>query len=242
MARAAFNWAGLTRSVLIKQLSELRDRVVDQTISVTELTRLLKKHIRSHLPVSITSSRYAPVPRNTIWLGGVYDSELDRKKRKRFIEVQLAFSPQDRRLHFSHYRFHRLCRRYADLILHEVIHCRQFRARKFKAIPGYQSTAIYAQDRREQEYYGDLDEMGAHAFNIACNLVDRYGLDRKKCIHYLNNTPRRYKKATAWQDYLQAFNWNHGHYRVRKMKTLIIRNLEMAATGKPFRNNNFLTY
>lgn len=244
MARPAFNWARLDRASLTALFGELRSQLVNRRVTINQASQLIRRHIKQHLPVSVTCSRYAPVGSNEMWVGGVYYSEFDRKKRKRFIEVQLAFNERDRRIIFNDYQFYRAAQRFSDLILHEIIHCRQFRARKFKSIPGYQSDAAWARDRREQEYYGDPDEMGAHAFNIACELSDRFDKDAKKINGYLNRTPRRNKDhlRSTWQSFLKAFNWDHNHPLVQRMKRKVNRQLEMANIGRPFKTIDYLTY
>jgi hypothetical protein len=242
MARPAFNWAKLDRTNLTELFGELRGQLVNRKVTINQAGQLIRRHIKKHLPVSVTCSRYAPVKSNQMWIGGVYYSNFDLKKRKRFIEVQLAFSQKEKHIEFTDYYFAKTARRFADLILHELIHCRQYRSRKFKEIYGYQSQALCARERKEQEYYADPDEMGAYAFNIACLLRDRFGNNSKKINHYLNNTPRRYKRVSSWQDFLKAFNWDHDHFLVKRMKRKINRQLEMADLGRPFRTTNFLTY
>ena len=132
--------------------------------------------------------------------------------------------------------------RFADVVLHEMVHMRQFRARNFKPLPGYQSTAELTKDRKKQEYYGDRDEMGAHAFNIACELIDRFGYDPSQIGKYLDSNHCRKHKTATWCDYLKAFDWNHNHPIIRRMKNLIMRQLENAYLGKPFKTSTHLTY
>ena len=174
-------------------------------------------------------------------MGGVYYSNLDRKGVPA-IEVNFNFNPTDSKLKLTDYRFKRMAVRFADVVCHEIIHMRQFRARNFKNIPGYQSTALLTKDRKKQEYYGDRDEMGAHAFNTACELIDRFGYDPHAIGKYLDSNLCRRHKSSTWGDYLKAFDWNHNHPIIRRMKNLIMRNLENAYLGKPFRTTNYLTY
>ena len=98
-----------------------------------------------------------------------------------------SYNPLDQVIKISKSRWTKMCRLFADTVLHEIIHTRQYRARNFKDIPGYESTAYYAKDRKEQEYYGDRDEMGAFSFNIACDMIDRFGNDRKVIQKYMDS-------------------------------------------------------
>lgn len=242
MSRKAFNWSLLDRAALYSMLYKLKDQFVGQRLSIDDATSILSKHIKRHLPVKVTSSRYKPVKANEIWIGGMYHSDYDRKGYTRFIEVQLAFAEFDEAIKITKYRFDRICTVFADIMLHEIIHCRQFRARNFKSIPMYQSTAQYARERKEQEYYGDRDEMGAHAFNMACDMIDKFGWDPKSIKEYLDNTPVRKQRPTMWQRFLKAFDWNHAHPKVCQMKRKIMSQLEYARIGKPFKTSDYLTY
>lgn len=242
MSRKAFNWSLLDRASLYSMLYKLKDELVGQRLSIDDATSILSKHIKRHLPVKVTSSRYKPVKTNEIWIGGLYHSDYDRKGYTRFIEVQLAFAEFEEYVKLTKYRFERICTVFADIMLHEIIHCRQFRARNFKPIPMYQSTAQYARERKEQEYYGDRDEMGAHSFNMACDMIDKFGWDPKAIREYLDNTPVRKQRPTMWQRFLKAFEWDHNHPKVRQMKRKIMNQLEYAQIGKPFKTSDHLTY
>ena len=242
MERKPFNWSLLDRSLLYAMMHKLKPKIVGKRLTIDESTKLLSTHIKKHLPVKVTSSRYKEAKKNEIWIGGLYHSDFDRKGYTRFIEVQLAYPPNIDTIKITDYRWNRICTVFADLVLHEVIHCRQFRARNFKTIPMYQSTAQYARDRREQEYYGDRDEMGAHSFNIACDMIDKFGWDPTSIRDYLDNTPQKKRNPSSWQRFLKAFEWDHNHPKVRQMKRKIMNQLEYAQAGKPFRTSNFLTY
>jgi hypothetical protein len=173
-------------------------------------------------------------------VGGAYYSDEDKKHRTA-IELSLVYNPLENFIKLSRYKFISMCYVFADTILHEIIHMRQFRARAFKALPGYQSTAHYAKQRRSQEYYGDLDEQGAFAFNIACALWDRYQ-DDDDIIAYINSNQCRRRKHTAWYKYLETFDFNHSHPVIKSMKRKIIRNLAYAKIGRPFKTSDYLTY
>jgi hypothetical protein len=174
MARKAFNWSLLDRETLYSMLHQLKSELVDRRLPIDEITRLISQHVKCHLPIKFKSSRYKPVKKGEIWVGGAYYSDLDKKGRKRFIEVEMVYPPNISTMKMSIYRWERVCQLFADTVLHEVIHTRQYRARNFKDIPGYQSTAYYARTRKEQEYYGDRDEMGAHSFNLAQDMLSKY--------------------------------------------------------------------
>jgi hypothetical protein len=242
MSRKAFNWSLLDRNTLYSMLYELKPEIVDKRLSIGKITSLLSKHIKSHLPVKVTSNRHKPVKKGEVWVGGAYYSDLDNQQRNRFIEVVLAFPTTAETMKTSLYRWERLCKLFADTILHEIIHTRQYRARNFKDIPGYESTAYYAKDRAWQEYYGHRDEMGAHSFNLAQDMIDKFGWDTRAIKEYLDSPVPKRVRPNGWGRFMKSFEYDHTHPKVCQMKHKIMRNLENAYNGKPFKTTNHLTY
>ena len=242
MTRRAFNWSVLDRNSLYSLFYQLKSEVVGKRMPIDELTSIISKFVKKNLPVKVTSSRFKPVKKDELWIGGVYHSDLDNKGYTRFIEVQLAYPEHEDNIKISLYKFKRICVVFADIILHEVIHTRQFRAREFKPIPMYQSNAEYAKDRKQQEYYGDRDEMGAHSFNLACDMIDMFKWDPKSIAEYLDKPQPNKKRKNGWQRFLAVFDNNHNHPKVYQMKYKIMKQLEYAYIGKPFKTSDYLTY
>jgi len=242
MARQAFNWSLLDRNTLYSMLYSLKPEIVDRRLTIGEITQQISKHIKTHLPIKVRSSRYNPVKPGEIWVGGAYYSHLDKTKKKRFIEIELAFPTSTDTMKTSLYRWERICTLFADTMLHEIIHTRQYRARNFKDIPGYESTAYYARDRAMQEYYGDRDEMGAHSFNLAQDMVDKFEFDPKAIKEYLDSPVPKRVRPNGWGRFMKAFEYDHNHPKVRQMKHKIMTQLENAYYGKPFKTTNHLTY
>ena len=242
MARQAFNWSLLDRATLYSMLYELKSEIVDRRLPFGEITSIISKHIKAHLPVKVTSSRHKPVKPGEVWIGGAYYSDYDDQGKKRFIEVELVFPTTADTMKTSLYRWERMCCLFADTMLHEIIHVRQYRARNFKDIPGYESTAYYAKDRREQEYYGHRDEMGAHSFNLAQDMIDKFGFDTKAIKDYLDSPVPKRVRPNGWGRFMKAFEYNQSHPKVCQMKRKIMGQLEYAYAGKPFKTTNHLTY
>jgi hypothetical protein len=213
---------------------------VGKALTPYRIQKLISKHVKAWLPVKVVSRIQTDKP-GYILMGGMYHSDFDAQY-KTAIELNLHYNPKDTTLKITEYRWRRMAIRFADIILHELIHMRQFRARNFKSIPGYQSTAEFAQIAREQEYYGDRDEMGAFAFNIACEMIDRFGYDPTTISRYMDSDGARRHKNSWWFNYMKYFEGNHNHKILRRMKLKIMRNLENAYIGKPFKTTNYLTY
>lgn len=242
MARQAFNWSLLNRDTLYSMLYSLKPEIVDKRLPISEITGIVSKHIKAHLPIKIRSHRHRPVKKGEVWIGGAYYSDDDKQGKKRFIEIELAFPTTADTMKTSLYRWERVCTLFADTILHEIIHIRQYRARNFKDIPGYESTAYYAKDRAWQEYYGHRDEMGAHSFNLAQDMLDKFGFDPKAIKDYLDSTIPKRVRPNGWGRFMKSFDYDHAHPKVRQMKHKIMTQLENAWHGKPFKTPNYLTY
>ena len=242
MTRQAFNWSALDRNMLYSMLYGLKPEIVGKRLPIGEITSIISKHIKAHLPIKVRSLRHRPVKQGEVWIGGAYYSDDDKQGKKRFIEVELAFPTSADTMKTSLYRWERICTLFADTVLHEIIHTRQYRARNFKDIPGYESTAYYAKDRAWQEYYGHRDEMGAHSFNLAQDMIDKFGFDTRAIKDYLDSPVTKRARPNGWGRFIKSFEYNHDHPKVCQMKRKILSQLEYAYHGKPFKTSNYLTY
>jgi len=241
MMQLPFDWSEITRSNLYSMFYSLNSEIVGKELSPSQIQKRIVKHLKRHLPIKIKKCVYNPTTPGYIFMGGVYYSDKDAKSVPA-IEVNFNYNPTDKKLKLTQYRWKRMAIRFSDVLMHEIIHMRQFRARNFKSLPGYQSTSLLTKERKEQEYYGDRDEMGAFAFNTACELVDRFGYDPNVIGRYLDSDECSRHKNSNWYAYLKAFDWNHNHPIIRRMRNLIMRQLENAYYGKPFKTNNWLLY
>ena len=210
-------------------------------LTTAQIQKLISKHLKSQFPIKVVSYMVPENKPGYVYMGGMYHSDFD-KTNKTAIELNLHYHPSDTTLAITHYRWKRMSLRFADIMLHEIIHMRQFRSRNFKTIPGYQSTAASTKERKKQEYYGDRDEMGAFCFNIACEMIDRFGYNPSEIKSYMDSDEARRHKNSWWFNYMKYFNGNHNHKIIKQMKRKILRNLENAYIGKPFKTNNYLTY
>ena len=241
--RGSFNWSLLDRNNLYSMIHTAGRDIIGKKIPVKVLQKKISSHIKSKLPVKVVrvqrDRKHNP---KLVYMGGTYYSDLDKEKNNRFIEVVLSYHPDTEEISMTEYRWNRLCVLFADTILHEIIHMRQYRSRNFKPIPGYQSTAYYHKQRQDQEYYGHRDEMGAFSFNIACDMLDRFGYDPVEIRKYMNSMRAKRHKNTSFCKFLTAFDWDHDHVKVRQMKQKIFKQLEYAVYGRPFKTNTHLTY
>lgn len=240
--RKPYNWTLLTRNNLYRLLYSIHKQVTNRELPVDQIQKIMSTHIRRNIPIRVKNLRDTTTKIGWIYIGGMYYSEIDYKKQARPIEINFNYNILDEKIYLTKYRFQRMCQLFADTILHEIVHMRQYRARKFKAIPGYLSTAERAKDRQAQEYYGDTDEMGAFSFNIACEMIDRFGYDPDAIGQYMASTGVRRHKRTSYYRYLKAFDWNTEHKIIRRLRHKVMCQLDNACAGKPFKTTDHLTY
>lgn len=238
--KARFDWSMLDRKGLISMLWQLYPEIANRPIGVLEIHQALNKHIKRFLPVRVSKKFDASVDLGWIYIGGCYYSELD-KNRKKCIEIIFVYNPLDEYIILDKSKFNRMCHTFADVVLHEIIHMRQYRRRKFKIIPDYESNAEMDELRQEQSYYGCSDEIDAYSFNIACELLDKFKGDTKLAIEYIGKKHNRGRlKSSNLRSYLKAFEYNNNHPIIKRLKKRAIRYMPHAEVGKPYRNKDWI--
>lgn len=238
--RSKFNWSILDRAGLIEYFYSLYPEVCDKKMTVTQLHNKIAKHIKKQLPVRITKKRDPKVDEGWIWVGGTYYSDWDKEKKK-CIELDLVYNLFHDTIVLTKRRYQRMCYCMADTLLHEIMHMRQYRRRKFKNLPDYASNASREEKRQEQEYLGNSDEIDAYSFNIACELLDKFDYNTKQVINYLNeNQKGKHRRHNCWRMYLKAFDHDHNHPVIQRVKTKVIRYIPHAMNGKPYRNKDWI--
>jgi hypothetical protein len=242
MARntAKFNWSQLDRKSLIDLLHQLSPKVVKQEFPVAKFHRIIATHMKSSIPIKVAKCFNMKVEPGCIYLGGAYYSDKD-KDRGKCIEISLVYNLFDKKIVLTQTKFNRLCILFADTILHEVIHMRQYRRRKFKEIPDYVSTAEKDEQNEEQSYLGKRDEIDAYGFNIACELLTKFNGNCQLILQYLNeDQSKKKRRSNSWRMYLKAFNHNHNHIIIKRLKSKVIRYLPHAQSGRPYRNKDWI--
>jgi hypothetical protein len=237
---AKYDWSMWDKHSIAQMVGESKHICVDQILTVNEFHDKITKHIKKYMPIRSRKSRELEVDKGRVWVGGVYHTEYDMN-RKKSIELCLAYHPGDRFLVMTTRRFNRFCARIADVILHEVIHMRQARKRNFKDLPGYSSTAESTKQRKNQEYLGDSDEIDAYAFNMACELDEKFGGNMRQIVNYLNEEQKgKRRQYDTWRTYLKAFDYDQNHKIIRRIKKRSIYYLSRSQCVKPFQSKDWI--
>lgn len=231
-----FNWLELSRLDLYKILYTARHKIVGKELERHHVHAILSQHIKGALPIRIKKVLSNSIEFNVIAIGGAYYPEYDHKN-KLFLEISFHYNTNSHFLKVTDYRWRQICLLFADTVLHEIIHIKQYRRRKFST-----GKMFIVEDCPDQMYYGSIDEIDAYSFNIACQLLDKFSNDSKKVKKYINSKRHRKNKNCLYQQYLGTFNHKHSHPVIKELKSKIIKNLSKAYIGKPFRYSKYLTY
>lgn len=235
-----FDWSILDRQSLIKLLLMIQPEIIDKSLTPAKIHSILANHIKKYLPVRVSKKFDETVELGWIYVGGMYYSSYDEEFKKS-IEVTFVYNPLEKKLCLTKSKFQRICRTFSDVILHELMHMRQYRRREFKVLPDYESNAERTEQRQEQSYLGCTDEIDAYSFNIACELIDKFGLDYPAIIEYVGAKHWKGKlKSSSLKMYLKAFEYNHDHQIIKRLKKRIVRYLPNAELGRPYRTTDWI--
>lgn len=238
---AQYDWSIIDRELLVAITALARYEIVNQTLTPTEFTARIRRHLRFFkIPINVTSIYHKKTDNSSVWVGGMYDSVKDLNNLTS-ITLRLQYNPNCTFIKMKTSHFNRFCITAADTILHEMIHMRQYRRRNFKDIMGYESVAESCRQRAEQTYLGHYDEIDAYSFNIACMLDEKFHSNSKKIVEYLNRdlNDGRLRK-NSYLLYLTTFDHNHDHIVIKKLKKKIMYYLPYAILGKPYKTSDCL--
>lgn len=237
----SFDWSCVDRDLISQMVRFGESSIVGKTLHPIVFAKKIRNIFRLFsLPVNLRCTYNLETKTNNVWIGGLYEGVKDQSS-KQFITIIAQFNKKDEPVKMTKTSFRRMCTTVADTVLHEIIHMRQFRRRNFKDIPGYFSTANSGKKRAEQTYLGHPDEIDAYSFNIACQLIDRFGTDTQGIIKYLNtDLSDKRKRKDTYKMYLDAFDHNHKHTVIRKLKKKVVNYLPNAELGKPYKTLDWL--
>lgn len=236
-----FDWSSINRYELTNYFWSLHPEIVDKEISIEKFHKILSKHTKKYMPIKLKKWVNDKVELNCVWIGGTYYSDLDKLK-KRSIELVVVYTKKSDVIKINRKNYYRSCHSLANTMMHEIIHMRQYRRRKFKVLPAYYSTAEKIEQQEEQSYLGCSDEIDAYGYNIACELLWKFNNNSDKVIEYLNEDQQgKRRNHNSWRMYLKAFNHDHEHPVIKRVKRKVVKYLPNAIYGKPYRNKDWIS-
>jgi hypothetical protein len=236
-----YDWSILDRSLIREMITVSASEIAGIKFTPHSFTKQIRNNFKAfEVPIKITMTKNKETKKDAVWVGGLYDSIKDKKNNK-FISIILNYNPKQQQISLGNRAIGNLATNIADTVLHEIIHTRQYRRRRFKDIPGFESTAELGKQRRDQVYYGHNDEIDAYAFNIACLLNDRFKGDKKQIVQYLNSDLRDKRlRKNAYRTYLATFDHDHNHRVIKKLKKKVMYYLPYTVIGKPYKTADWL--
>lgn len=234
-----FDWSTLDRNSLISYILSLSKILIRKKISILDFHKLISTTLKSKLPIKIQKVYNNRVSKHDFHIGGFYEFDKDQAGLKS-INLMFQFNNKNDFLKFNKFNIVDVAKSIADTILHEIIHMRQYRRRNFRCLSNYNSKAKNFFKKRNQEYLGNPDEVDAYSFNIACDLLDKFN-NQKYIMKYLNKS-KDFDTNTQWVMYLEAFDYDHNHKIIQRVKKKIIKYIPNAIKGKPYNNKKWIYY
>ena len=236
-----FDWAELTRNGIISIVQQSLS-VSPNPIPVPEFHSRIVTLLKKHIPIRF-KKKFVPnaLKIGQVAISGYYYLDYDQIGNKP-IELIFFYHSRDDHIKLNRKRIDNIGVLAADTILHEIIHMSQFRKKNFLVCPEYRSCARRVKNRAAQEYLGKFDEIDAYAFNIVDELADRFGPDQSKIVAYINSDQRyRRQRNNSWLMYIRAFEHDHSHPVIRRLKKRVVKYLDRIHTGRPYDVNPWLT-
>jgi len=114
--------------------------------------------------------RNQELTRKDFWIAGEYRPHEDSQDEA-CIFITLTFSPRCRKISFNDYDWSAMSFHLADIVTHEYLHQYYCRRRGYRHGPGYRSRTNHRYNETMRDYLGCEDEILAHAFNVASEMV-----------------------------------------------------------------------
>ena len=190
-------------SLEYKQISEWLAAEVNKPTTPKKFVRKLSKHLNSTqhpVRIKLIANNTDSLDPGQFSFGGEYDPDLDERDRKQFIIEFITTLGKDTPWLLTQEDVHELSLELTELIVHEYEHQRQYRKRRYRLHNNrYSSDHEDYVLRREQEYFGDPDEIDAYAMNIAARFY---------LLRYVLNTTSKYT-CYDLKRYVRVFGRRH---------------------------------
>lgn len=236
-----FIWSDLDKKLIVYSIYR-KYNLQGDLIPVTSYHKRLSRCIRSLAPIIVKAHFTPNVPKNEIVIGGSYCSDADQVGKKS-ITIDCYYAKKYKNISITSSKLFNLACLISDVILHEIIHMKQYRKRNFQVIPTYISTVKQNHLREEQNYLGHKDEIDAYSFNIACELLIKFKDDNLRIIDFLDGKIRCHtNKMPCLRLYIKTFKNDWNHPVMVRLKKQIKKNLGNAKIGKPYKTNDWLNF
>lgn len=153
----------------LERIKSLATRHSGRTFTPEQFTHLIRMQFRDS-QLRFTCIRNPQLTKKDFWISGEYRPYEDSHNEP-CVYITLTFGPKCQRLTFKNYNWESISFHIADVITHEYLHQYYCRRRGYQHGPGYRSPTTLRYGDSMQDYLGCEDEILAHAFNVASEMV-----------------------------------------------------------------------
>lgn len=153
----------------LERIKSLAIKHRGRTFTPERFTHLIRMQFRdSQLRFNCTRNR--ELTGRNFWINGEYRPHEDSQDEA-CIFITLTFAPRCRKITFDNYDWDTMSFHLADIVTHEYLHQYYCRRRGYRHGPGYRSQTNHRYAETMRDYLGCEDEILAHAFNVASEMV-----------------------------------------------------------------------
>jgi len=153
----------------LERIKSLATRHSSRTFTPEQFTHLIRMQFRDR-QLRFVCQRNQELTRKDFWIAGEYRPHEDSQDEA-CIFITLTFSPRCRKISFNDYDWSAMSFHLADIVTHEYLHQYYCRRRGYRHGPGYRSRTNHRYNETMRDYLGCEDEILAHAFNVASEMV-----------------------------------------------------------------------
>ena len=153
----------------LERIKSLATRHSGRTFTPEQLVHLIRMQFRDS-QLRFTCVRDPDLTGKNFTILGEYRPHEDSQGEP-CVYITLNFGPRCRKVGFKNYDWAAMSFHLADVITHEYLHRYYCRRRGFKHGHGYRDRLNSRYDETMQDYLGCEDEIQAHAFNVASEMV-----------------------------------------------------------------------
>lgn len=153
----------------LERIKSLATRYSGRTFTPEQFTHLIRMQFRDP-QLRFNCHRDRELTGRNFWIKGEYRPHEDEHNEP-CVFITLVFSPRCRKISFTNYDWDTMSFHLADIVTHEYLHRYYCRRRGYRHGPGYRSRTNHRYNETMRDYLGCEDEILAHAFNVASEMV-----------------------------------------------------------------------
>ena len=153
----------------LERIKSVAVRHGNKTFTPEQFTHLIRMQFRDR-QLRFNCVRDKKITHKNFLIGGEYRPYEDSQNEP-CIYITLSFSPRCQRITFKNYNWEAMSFHLADIVTHEYLHQYYCRRRGYRHGSGYRSRTNHRYNETMRDYLGCEDEILAHAFNVASEMI-----------------------------------------------------------------------